>query len=384
MVKVEINGKTFDLFKQVDVSISLDNFAREGQIIVTEPPDDTYSLKLNDEIKIYFDEILVLTGYLEDMSDSEDNSNHDITYNLRDKVCDLIDSSIPEKLYTVKGVKKLKELIERAISGLGLDIKVIDDRNVDLDNSDKAGEIGQLCGTFLMEYARANQSILNSDADGNVWIRKTGTDANKLKTYLIEEVNGKYNNILSSALSVSNKDRYHKYIVRSNQNTNTKAKDGKWSYSSVKGEITDDEVRKSRIFEKISEKPMTADQCKEAAKEEANLRRIRGFNYSCSVVGFSANNELWFPGFITKLVDQKKGLSGDFLIKDVQFTYSGEGEMTSMTLTYPDAYKVKVEPPKPEQVKVKQVKKDAKTILTETKQTTNQKKNKGFYEKLVK
>ena len=83
---------------------------------------------------------------------------------------------------------------------------------------------------------------------------------------------------------------------------------------------------------------MTSAECKKAAEEEANIRKIRGFQYSCEVSGFSANGELWEDGLLVGVKDLKKGVQGDFLIKDIHYSYSGQGERTTLVLTYPDAY----------------------------------------------
>jgi prophage tail gpP-like protein len=105
------------------------------------------------------------------------------------------------------------------------------------------------------------------------------------------------------------------------------------------GEFVDDTIRTTRFFEKVAESPMTSSECTESAKEEANIRKIRGFSYSCEVAGFSANGELWEDGLLASVKDLKKGVQGDFLIKDVHYSYSANGEKTFMNLTYPDAYK---------------------------------------------
>ena len=369
MVKVKVNDKTFELFKQIDVSSSIDNVLNEAQIVVTEQANNNSFIKIGDMIKIYLDDVISFTGYADLMSDSEDNESHDIVFRLRDKACDLIDSTVPNNCKNLVGVKKLKDLIEKAIKGLSLDLTVTDNSNTELNDTQKAGEVGQNCGDFLTTYARVNQCILNTDPQGNIIIRSFN---DKLKTMLLNKKNGKNNNILSSNIDIDFSQRFYKYIVRSQGNLSDDT-----TYASVKGEAIDDGVRKTRVFEKIAEKPMTKAECDQAAKETANLNRIRGFNYECTVVGFSGNGELWEVGKLVKVEDDFKGIDGWFLIKNVDYAYSENGEITKIILTYQDAYKK--EPATKQKVNTYM---QASKYPTPTKATTDNsvKKNKGFYE----
>jgi prophage tail gpP-like protein len=339
LVKVKVNGENFILFKQVDFSQSLDNFASECQLILSEPVNEDSFIKVNDEIQVIFDNIKVFTGYSENISDNESNESHDLSYRARDKVIDLIDSTLPDNLKTVTGIKKYKDLVQKAIDGLKLDIKVVDEKNANINSDLKAGEVGQKCGDYLTDYARSCQVILNTTGDGDVLIRNPG---GKLKTMLINQPDGKQNNIKESYIDINYSERYYKYIVRSHGNLISWKTNSSTQHKTVDnvGIAYDEEIRKTRGFEIIADKPMTQAECENRAKEEANLRRIRGFAYTVTVAGFSANDELWAVGKLVKVLDEKKGVKGWLMIKDVHQQMTEGGEITTMSLTYPDAYGV--------------------------------------------
>ena len=339
MINVIVNNKSFQLFKQVDYSKSMDDVTGEARIITTQQVSDNSFIKIDDLIEIQLDEISIIKGFAEKCSDGEDNQSHDISFRLRSKIADLLDSSIPDSVKTMKNVTSYKQLCQLCINGIGLDIKVIDNVGAIFDKDLKAGSVGQNIGELLQEYARKAQVFLDSDADGNLIINRP--PYNKLKTMLVNKPNFSRNNIKSSNLNLDKTKRFNKYTVRSNSSL---ASDSKTINDlGNKGEATDPEVRKTRIFEKLADKPMTSQECKLAAKEEANIRRIRSFSYTCSVAGFSANGELWDSSVLVVVKDYPKGVMGEFLIKKVSYTFANGGETTNFDITYPDMNSVEPE-----------------------------------------
>jgi prophage tail gpP-like protein len=337
-VSVRVNGATYNLFKQVDITTSLDEMLRECRIIVTEQVNNSSFINEGDLIEVFLDGVKAFTGYTDSVSENESNDSHDISYRARSKAMDIVDSSVPDKVKFVKKVQKYEDLWSLCINGLGIvDISVDDQIGATFTADDKGAEVGETCGEFLQKYARKVQVFPVSTGSGNIVMRKP---EGKLKTKLLNIVDGKNNNILGSTYNNDISERYNKYIVRSNGNLTSAIANNKKVKKNVnaKGEYTDNDIRESRVFEKIAESPMTVSECEKAAKEEANIRKIRGFSYTCEVAGFSGNGELWEDGLLVSVKDEKKGVVGDYLIKDVHYSYSGEGEKTALNLTYPDAY----------------------------------------------
>jgi prophage tail gpP-like protein len=331
-IEVRVNGKTYDLFKQVDISTSLDNFSNEARIITSEPVNDSSFITINDLIEIYLDGIQKITGYAEKITDGESNTTHDISYTVRDAVMDIIDSTVPDNVKSLKNVKTFKQLCELVVVGLGLKIKIVDDVGANLVGEIKAASVGQNANDFLQGYARSAQVFLNTDGAGNILIRRpSGT----LQTILLAQVGGNNNNIIDSNINIDYSKRFNKYIVRSNPSVAASKKTDDLNQTGV---AIDSIIRSTRRFEKIAETPMTAEQCKQAAAEMANTARLRSFNYTCKVVGYSANGELWEDGRFVKVQDDKKGMKGTFVIRSCSYSNSGAGEFTTLNLTYNDAY----------------------------------------------
>jgi prophage tail gpP-like protein len=335
-VKVRVNGETFTRFKQVDLSRSRDDFAGECRIIVSQQSDAQSFIKQGDLIELFFDGTQKLTGYVEKITDSESKDSHDISFRARDKVADLIDSSCPDNVKNIDNVSTYAALVQLCIDGLGLtdEISVTDTTNATFDDSTqlKAAEVGQTVGDFLNENARLVNVFLNTDGKGNVLI---SLPSDKLSTVLQNIPGSINNNVISSEFNYDISDRFYEYKIYSNSSLATDDADADNLDNS--GTAYDTEIRSTRLYEAIADKPMTSAECKRAAKEEANIRRARSFEYNCKVAGFSANGELWLPGKKVKVNDELKGIVGTFQLNTCEWSYSrDDGEITSIKATLPD------------------------------------------------
>lgn len=341
--ELRVNGQTFKRFKQVDLSRSVDTFAGEIRIITSQAPNNDSFLKLGDYIEFFLDGVQVFTGYIERISDTEDRESHDLSFRARDSVADLIDSYVPENVKSLENVETFQELVQLCIDGLGLNgsISIVDLAGAKFSDSQKlkAAETGQTVGDFLQENARIVQVFLNTDGLGNVLIQKP---SGRLKTTIQNVPDAKNNNVKSSTIEIDQSKRFYKYTVYSNSSLASES-------STVddlnnQGVAIDTEIRSTRIFEKIAEKPMTADECGRAAAEEANIRRARSFKYSCVIAGFSANGELWEPGKEVPVKDTLKGVNGLFQTNTVKWSFSSGGEITTIDITLPDKGTVEAVP----------------------------------------
>lgn len=341
--ELRVNGTTFNLFKQVDGQSSIDTFGREIRITVSQQPNNDSTIKVNDLIEVFRDGVKDFTGYAEKIADTENRDNHDIAWRARSKVCDLIDSSVPQNVKNLEGVSKYSELVQLCIDGLGLSssIGVIDNVGAEFPDSSKlkSASTGDTVGDFLQENARIVQVFLRDDGDGNVLITQP---SGKLKTIIQNIPGATNNNVKSSDVDIDYSERFYRYTVYSN--SSLASDDATVNDLNNEGTAFDNEIRKSRVFEKIAEKPMTSDQCKRAAEEEANIRRARSFAYKCTVAGFSANGELWEPGPEVTVRDQIKGISGLFLLNTVKWSFGNGGEVVNMDITLPDKTTVQPDP----------------------------------------
>lgn len=344
MVEVRVNGKTYSRVKQLDGFRSVDTFCGEIKLVTSEAPNNNSFIKNDDLVEVFLDSVSVFAGYVETIADSLDAGSHGISYTGRDKIADLIDSSVPENVTSLEGVSTFAELVQLCIDGLGLtsEIKVIDEVGARFTDSNKlkSASVDQTVESFLQDNARIVQVFLNTDGKGNVLIRKP---SGKAKTVLQNIPGAKNNNIEKSSFVSDNSKRFYRYTVYSNSSLS----DNKTTIKDLnnKGEAFDNEIRKTRIKNMVADKPMTNAECERAAIEQANIRRADSFQYNCQVAGFSANGELWEPGALVPVKDTPKGVVGEFQINSVKWSLNESGGETSvLDVTTPDKTEQEADP----------------------------------------
>lgn len=328
--RILVNGETFTLFKQVDFSRDLDNFLSEARITLSPQIAGLSYIVMGDEIKVYLDDHIKMTGWVDKISNNQDDSSHDVDYTIRDKTQDIEDSCLPDNVKAVEDVKSLKSLAQLVVKGLGMDITVDDETDTSITDYTVAGEVGQKCGDFLRKYVKKAGTVIGTSPEGNIIIRKP---SGSISTQLTAIPDNPANNIESVQFTIDWSQRFNKVTVYSNEDISSS--DG----LGTSGVAYDSDVRESRIYEETASTTLTAAECKKAAKRVVNLNRARSFSYTGKVSGFSLNGELLEEGKLITVKDTYRNVIGRFIIKKAHYTASNAGgEVTELSITYPDAY----------------------------------------------
>jgi len=348
-ILVEVSNQPFQYFTQMNLSKSIDEISGHCQLTVSEPKDDLSIIQQGDGVKVFLDGFpSSLFGYSEGVEDTEDDGSHNISFSVRDSVQDLIDSSVPQAVRIPTAYTDFSQIIEATLNGLGLgSIGVNNQRGLlpmpFLNGIPivKAAEMGTGAGEYLTECARVVSVIMNNDGAGNLLLRNF-SNLNKLKTMLLWQRDGKNNNILDGSLNIDWEERYGTIKVWSNGNTTYSQQNPLNGLGVYSGVAMDNEVRSTRYLEFFAQSPLPSNALYAMrAQEEVNLRRASSFKYVVKVQGFSANGQLWDIGQLVRVRDDKRRIYGWFLIKAIQYDYTlAGGSITTMTLTYPDAYGV--------------------------------------------
>ena len=359
---VRVNGEPFEYFKQINLSKSLDDICGHGQLVVSKPMDDLSILKINDLVQIFIvddktkTQFQVLGGYQEGVEDNEAEGSHNISFSIRDTVQDLIDSTVPQAVRKMQSYTDFVQILNAVINGLGMSgyIGVNNQRGplpLPYDSSGipmvKQAEMGTGAGQYISECARIVSCIMNTSyslSGQTQLLLRNFTNENQLKTMLLFQTGGTNNNVLESSLSIDYSERYGKVKIWSNGNVTYYQQNPYTGLAGYSGTANDTEARQERLLEIFAQAPLAdSAHCAMRAAEEVNLRRARSWKYTCKVSGFTANGQLWDIGQLVRVQDDHRRVKGWFLIKDVEYSYTLDGgAITTMTLTYPDAYGVTI------------------------------------------
>lgn len=347
--EIQINGQPFTLWKSATVQRSIDRNAGAFRFSNSSTvPLSQYPIKTGDFVEIIINGVRKIAGFVDEITGSQDGNSHTIDVSGRDNTADVIDSSVPDSAKVTDGPVSLKSLCEKVMEAIGAEIAVSTDIEIDDFTSEdlQAAGSGQQCMSYLVSFARKRQVYLVPDGAGGLTIFRPDP-TNKVSTPLLHQQAGTINNVVSYSFRQSQQNRFNNYLCRSQDNfgyddASDYAGDGVDRF----GNVNDQQIRISRYLELQAEESMTETECTERASEESNLRRAFGIEYTASVPGVAqSDGTLWDFGQFVDIIDDYAGISGNFLIKSVEYAIDiGGGTRTQLTCVPPDAYQVKAEP----------------------------------------
>lgn len=334
MIELSFAGKKYRKWLSASISRSIDNASGDFNLTTAE-----VVAKVGDEVEIIVDGTNYLRGWVDSIGGN--NSVDGIVFDIfgRDRIADLIDSSLPDKVKNFKSGSTLENIIRKILDALNL-------KNVEIINlagtikpftsiEVVAGEAGANAFAFIAGYARKRGVFINSDNNGNIVLFRVSGD-------IKAEFELKTGEIISSTIEINNSERFNSYAVKSQAQSTS---DWGSSTSSVFriGRASDNDIRNTRYSELVAEESMSNAECRARADEEANIRRARSLNYNVIVSGHSQNGKIYQVGAGAKVNDKDLGVYGIFLIKSVAFLEDESGATTEIALTFPDAYSLEAE-----------------------------------------
>lgn len=343
MLEIRSKGRAYTLWETATFSRSLDTNCGQFSFTSSNPFNQSYPLRIGDNVQIIVNGFSVINGFIDKINASGDLNGHRLTIAGRDKVSDLIDSSVPDSAKIMKGPISLKAMAEKIIAALGASIKVVDASGGidDFTGSElQAAECGQKCMEFLVSFARKRQVYLITNGSGDLVIFKPL--GQKITTPLLHVHDGANNNVKTAELELDISNRFNKYVVRSQKNT---AADPFADYNagtvSVTGTAVDPEIRTTRYLEIRAEQAMSAAEGARRADEESNLRRAKGLTYTSVVIGDSqADGRPWDIGYLVDAFDDFNGVRGELLMFSISTKIDlSSGSETTIGASPADAYR---------------------------------------------
>jgi prophage tail gpP-like protein len=272
--------------------------------------------KLYDEIDIFSRDAKVMTGIIENISQSRDNSNFTLSISGRDKTGELIDSYMKPKQYKQKN---FVALVKGVLQDNGYDFKIL--QNVsDLRLIDKVVDSGrEKIFDFLDDYAKKAQVLLLTNEEGDIVITREGTDLPKQT--LDESI------IINSTLSSNSSEKYKYIDVYGSLKTDYSKKRIKSSASILNNSASGNKRVIIRAENNSSKQTLHS-----LANWYKNIKQAKGARYECSVNKHFQGNVLWQANSIVNLIDETRNISGNFLIQGVKYRSGVDGNFTDLSI----------------------------------------------------
>lgn len=312
-ISVEVNNKLFEGFTEASISYGVESMARQFILSITTKDTLVSPIKVQDKIIIYIDGIKKLTGYVDLIEKSETAQSFTLIVEGRSLTADIIDTSIKRKTYLQRD---FAQLVKTVLEDNKISLKVVNNITglLKLD-SNPIAEQGESIFNFLDKYAKKVQVLLTTNENGDLVITREGDDT--MKGQLLKLYNGNgVNNILSSSINVTTKDRYNTIEIYAN--TQDKESITKSSIVQV-ARAVDNSIRNSRKLILNQETNSQTISLSKLANWNVNVRRAKGSRYSCKVIGFWLGKELFEANKKIKIRDESMDVEGVFLIQAVNF-----------------------------------------------------------------
>lgn len=344
-VFLDVNKIRYSGFTDVNIGKSLDQFAGSfsatlvsKELFIGEERIIENPIKLGDEVQVYIDSQLIMTGFVESLNINYSADSHSITVSGRDKAGDLIDSSVIAKTYKTRDLQRLIQLV---LSDNGYSNISVIQQSLNIDSLEKnekvAAESGDTIFSFIDRYAKKVQVLLTTNADGDILLTREGST--KVGTDLVSLKQGDKNNIKSASLDLNTTDRF-RFVEVHAQATNDS-----FGANTVeqKGSEEDTDIRSPRRIRVISSIASESAILKDAAKWQLNVRRAKGLKYKCVVVNYLTEGEkgdIWKINQTVNIKDDKCSLDGEFLISEVTFIKSLQGSTTQLNIVNKGSYTI--------------------------------------------
>ena len=344
MIVIEVDGIQYGNFTAASVGLRLDALTKTFGFEATSEGAKPLPFVGGEQCLIFVEGEQVLSGNIEVVNASYSGRDHSISITGRDKLGDLLDSSLGADDIRAK---TLKSLCERVLKEIGLKTGVIDEVSPEPFNPAEdisAPDPGENAFEFLQKYSRKRGVLLTSDFDANLVIaRASGIETGGLIQNRKDDKDGA-NNVVAGEVSYDEKGRFNLYRTAAQLNVTAGALAGLLAPREVSNQTTKDVIdagiRQGRQMVLIAEAMTATEGGLDRATWEANMRRARGRAYSPELAGFLDQEEnLWAINTLPQVDDDDAAIQARMLINQITFSNSvPEGEKTVLGMVERDSY----------------------------------------------
>lgn len=349
-VNLSVNGKRYDGWKSVRVTIGIESIAGKFDLTVSDRWDGQsvpWPILEEDECELFLDDDSVIVGWVDKRSPGFDAHSHTLTVSGRDRPGALVDNSAllndngsskakKKAIYELSNVPLLT-LAERLAAPFGISVALqIGSTPLPAPAKKLSIEPGDTCFDVLERACRLVGVLPVSDGAGGLLLMRPGST--RTHDALVQG-----QNLKAASANYDASGRYRRYLVHGSHpgSDNWLPKPGSPGPAAVSAEAEDANVRReSRVLLIRAENALTPEYAKSRAQWEASVRAARSAEVSATVVGWrQSNGVLWPPGALVPVKSSVLGIDQDMVISEVTFSADESGKLSNLSLKWPGAFK---------------------------------------------
>lgn len=340
-LRLIVNEKAYTGWQDIQVEKSLSALcgAFQVKLVDTRPvKTEEWPIRMGDSCAVYIDDLLLVTGYIEDINLEYDNASHSIVIAGRDKLGDLVDCYRAEGQAREWVNQSSLAIIKALCSPFAIEV-VVDpqvaeplakvDTNFGINDGDTVFET-------IRRLINKCHVLAVTHGDGRLLLTRTGTEraAGILKTGA---------NVLRGTLKQSNKDRFSTYYVKGTSiGEDLKALT---DFVQPHGKARDQLINRYRPLVIIEDTATSSGECALRAIAESAIRAGNSRVWEYDVAGWKQpDGTLWKLNQLVQVYDPVFGTLGDSLLAEqIRFVQGDEGQVTSIQLCSPQKYIAQVD-----------------------------------------
>ncbi|MFA6076356.1 MAG: baseplate protein [Negativicutes bacterium] len=330
IVKLTVNGMSFDGWKSVRIESGLERIARSFELSVTEywpGANNARRIVPGDLCQVFIGDDLVCTGYVDATPIDYDATSITIMIRGRSKTADLVDCSADEKTGQFKGLK-IEAIAKKLAAPFGL--AVIVESSTGSVITDHQIQQGETAFESLDRLAKLRQVLITDNAAGDLVIASTGSGGNASSALELGV------NILTGSAGFDYSEVYSKYVVKG-QKSGTDDDYGPGA-SQSKGESSGGLTRQRVLIVRQSGQADTA-ACQHRAQYEQQIRAAKAEEVRYKVAGWrQEDGSLWRVNQFVSITDTIMHSKPSLLISEIIFTLDDSGMITEIIAVPPNAF----------------------------------------------
>jgi prophage tail gpP-like protein len=330
MIKISINNMEYHDWENISITRSIENLCGAFSMSVTNQRD--VLIGCGDSCKIYEDNIILQTAYVEKISQTSNNSSgRNITVSGRCVTCDLIDCSVVTDGKNITGEwkkQKAENIIRDLIKpfGLTLDVRVDTGDVFETYNIEQGSKIYD----SINKICKARSLLSYTNENGVLVLEKAGE--NNASGSLEQGAN-----IKSCDLTYDETGLYSQYVTKGQQKR-TYSKDPATS-TQVVSSVTDKGIKRYRPLVLISDEETNNLTAENRAQWEWSIRRAKSELCNITTSFFLINKHEWKINTLCRVIYPSFNIDKTYLIKELEFTLNkSDGGNTKLVLCDVGAY----------------------------------------------
>lgn len=326
-IRLEVNGMDYTGWEEITVNKSIEAVSGKYSLKVSDLPDK-FPIRPGDACKLFLNGKKIMDGYVDTAEADINSEDHSITITGRDKSADIVDCSATNPSQEFLNIG-FAELLRKLAEPFGVSVTV----NVPGLEKFKKFSLQQESAYEAIERAcRLRGVFATATIDGDIVIDQYGVRRADVGLAIGQ-------NVLTGSVTYDHTDRFSHYYVYGQQPGDDEV-NGENSAQLV-GTALDSDIKRFRPLVVVAEGAVNLAVAKQRAEWEAAVRAAKAVNTRITVQGWEQTQDgrLWDINELVPCDMPALGVTGEMLIKDVQFTINNSGgTITNLTLTKKNAY----------------------------------------------